>query len=80
MAIAELLQALPKDLKDCYKSKTDVKAIFEWAQIFTDKTALIADVTKHWRHELTQRNVFCSHSFIGRVECPPFHALLETVS
>ena len=47
-AIAELLHQLPVDLKSCYKSRTDVKAIYEWAQIFTDKAALVADVTKHY--------------------------------
>lgn len=47
-AIAQFAATLPVDLAACKAATVDVKAIESWATIFTDKAALVADVTKHY--------------------------------
>jgi len=48
---------VPQELNTCESMQDDLSAIAEWASIFTDETALIAKVTKHYllhKNEVTE--------------------------
>ena len=46
--IGEFVASLPQDVADCKAASVDLKAIESWASIFTNRTQLIATISKHY--------------------------------
>jgi ABC-type ATPase with predicted acetyltransferase domain len=46
--IGDLVASLPADVSDCKAASAELKAVEDWASIFTNKKELISNVSKHF--------------------------------